>query len=277
MGESEWLTSGEPAAMIAWLHGCGTLEEWATASDAARVAHGVATDRKFLLFACACRRLIGGDYGWEDDNGWAETERAGHHDTRRDDWPAVQYARLFLDDTGLDLAKAADALRDIIGNPWRRVAVVPAWITPQVLTLAEAAYEDRKRKCVCESGYTWQRDRTPGREWSRGRPCDACRRTGTIDDGTLDPFRLALVADAMEEAGCVGEGDEAVGGVYVCERCAASTAVDYSVGIRCGRCGSEFCQKRRRRDLPHPLLEHLRSPAPKYRGMWSIDCILGKA
>jgi len=28
--------------------------------------------------------------------------------------------------------------------------------------------------------------------------------------------------------------------------------------------------------LPHPLLAHLRSPGKKYRGMWSLDIVLGK-
>lgn len=85
----------------------------------------------------------------------------------------------------------AEVLRDIIGNPFRPVSirkVVTAargmsaaalesgateevvwqspWLTPQVLALADAAYHER------------------------------------LPDGTLDPLRLSVLADALEEAGC---------------------------------------------------------------------------
>jgi hypothetical protein len=34
-------------------------------------------------------------------------------------------------------------LRDVLGNPFRPVAVDPAWLTPRVVTLAEAIYQQR--------------------------------------------------------------------------------------------------------------------------------------
>jgi hypothetical protein len=58
-------------------------------------------------------------------------------------------------------------LRDIFGNPFRPVAINPACLTPQVVTLAQAAYEHRD-----------------------------------LPSGHLDPARLAVLADALEEAGC---------------------------------------------------------------------------
>lgn len=130
----------------------------------------------------------------------------------------------------------ASIIRDIFGNPWRPARLPPGpvclkcggtgtvnigmaegmcdclpvvvepgyrrgsgfgpchWLTAQVLSLATAAYSERD------------------------------------DDGDLDRFRLCLVADALEDAGC--------------------TAVR--------------------------VLDHLRSPGKKYRGMWSLDLILGK-
>jgi hypothetical protein len=60
---------------------------------------------------------------------------------------------------------------DIFGNPFRPVAIDPAWRTPDVLTLAPAAYENR-----------------------------------TLPAGTLDPARLALLADALEDSGCIDAG-----------------------------------------------------------------------
>jgi hypothetical protein len=60
-----------------------------------------------------------------------------------------------------------DLIRDLFGNPFRPVAIDPAWLTPAVVAIARAAYEQRH----------------PGR-------------------GTLDSARLAVLADALEEAGC---------------------------------------------------------------------------
>ena len=57
-------------------------------------------------------------------------------------------------------------LRDLV-NPFRPVTPEPAWSTPQVVALAQAAYEQRE-----------------------------------LPAGTLDTARLAVLADALEDAGC---------------------------------------------------------------------------
>jgi hypothetical protein len=57
-------------------------------------------------------------------------------------------------------------LRDVIGNPFRPVAFDRAWRTAAVASLAQAAYEERH-----------------------------------LPAGTLDPLRLSVLADALEEAG----------------------------------------------------------------------------
>jgi hypothetical protein len=61
----------------------------------------------------------------------------------------------------------AGLVRDVMGNPFRPVALNPAWLTPSVLALAQAAYDNR-----------------------------------ILPAGTLEPARLAVLADAVEEAGC---------------------------------------------------------------------------
>jgi hypothetical protein len=58
-------------------------------------------------------------------------------------------------------------LREVFGNPFRPVTLAPAWQTPQVMALAQAAYEKRD-----------------------------------LPAGTLDLARLAVLADALEEVGC---------------------------------------------------------------------------
>ncbi len=64
----------------------------------------------------------------------------------------------------------AALLRDIFGNPFRKVGVQPAWLSQNggiVIRLAQAAYDDR-----------------------------------IMPSGTLGRSRLAVLADSLEEAGC---------------------------------------------------------------------------
>jgi hypothetical protein len=61
----------------------------------------------------------------------------------------------------------AALVRELFGNPFRSLTLDPAWQTPQVMALAKAAYDERE-----------------------------------LPAGTLDVARLAVLADALEEAGC---------------------------------------------------------------------------
>jgi hypothetical protein len=64
-------------------------------------------------------------------------------------------------------AANCDLLRCIFGNPFQPVTADPAWLTPTVTNLAEAAYEERQ-----------------------------------LPSGHLDAARLGVLADALEDAGC---------------------------------------------------------------------------
>jgi hypothetical protein len=64
-------------------------------------------------------------------------------------------------------AVLAGLIRDIFGNPFRPVVVAPSCLTPQVVALAQAVYDQRE-----------------------------------LPAGTLDVAQLAVLADALEEAGC---------------------------------------------------------------------------
>jgi hypothetical protein len=61
-------------------------------------------------------------------------------------------------------------LRELFGNPFRPVAVVPAWRTATVLSLAQRAYDDRD-----------------------------------LPAGHIDLDRLAVLSDALEEVGCTDD------------------------------------------------------------------------
>lgn len=56
---------------------------------------------------------------------------------------------------------------EVFGNPFSPASIDPVWLTPTVTTLATVAYEDRQ-----------------------------------LPTGQLDTGRLAILADALEEAGC---------------------------------------------------------------------------
>jgi hypothetical protein len=128
------------------------------------------------------------------------------------------------------------ALRDIFGNPFRPVSLdappckrckgkgdVPAG--------PGGAWPGRPSRLPCRrcggSGQGMP-------QWAEGREVQRLAQSAyaeRLDDrGVLDPARLGVLSDAVEEAGC------------------NTTAI----------------------------LEHLRSPGPHYRGMWSLDLVLGK-
>ena len=77
------------------------------------------------------------------------------------------YEALLTTDDAEASGALADVVRDLFGNPFCPVALDPTWRTASVDALAEAAYEERE-----------------------------------LPQGHLDPARLAVLSDALEDAGC---------------------------------------------------------------------------
>lgn len=193
MTEAEWASCTDPVRML------GALRDGGMACET----------RKLRLFAAACCRRAwrlldaGGRAAVEVSERFADGS-AGHEELEAAVWantgrqevdartavdhaavgawrPAVALlaavcARPLGSDTFLAEAAAldreraaqADLLRDILGShPLRHAPVPSLWRTHTVVALAQAAYEER------------------------GMP-----------DGRLDAARLAILADALEEAGC---------------------------------------------------------------------------
>ncbi len=147
-------------------------------------------DRKLRLFAVACCR---GVWFWLEQEQNEQALQA--HERIADDlpvevhreppvWNAWPEVRVTPDWTGWSFAGyaamksvreagetkgATDALllHDIFGNPFRPVLLDPSWQTPTILALATAAYDTR-----------------------------------ILPTGELDLSRLAVLADALEDAGC---------------------------------------------------------------------------
>jgi hypothetical protein len=214
----------------------------------------------------------------------------------------------------------ADLLRDIIGNPFRPVELLepkdtekmlrlrklwheagrpkdlslfcdsqkvrelagfPHWLTPTVLSLAQAAYDERQsQKCerckdsmlgvgkrhLCES----QLDST----------CPDCHGSGLIDNGHLDPVRLGILADALEEAGC--DDEEVLSHLRgkPCPYCkdVSVSAEDYDRRFAGTRLGREITESMRRAARMECVCKGTgRIPScPHVRGCWVLDLILRK-
>lgn len=224
MTESEWLASEDPEAMLRWL-------SW---SHQSRNPLPRASDRKLRLFVVALALEYHKEWFsdalaahlWIDGlaappapspsrwNLYDLPARGAATEAVRNLTKAVVRPTKWVTPAGIREARrrvrrdrAAALLRDLLGNPWKPVELPPGekckgcrgegsvfggaggaslareprikcrrcqgrgftshpWLTPNVLAVATAAYDDR----------------TPG--------------------GTLDPARLAVLSDALEEAGC---------------------------------------------------------------------------
>jgi hypothetical protein len=124
------------------------------ADAAARKASAAGGEKRWGSFNAAFTALIAVSRGGYDP--WDAANAAGY---------AVELL-VGTPKDGEHVAQAALVL-DIFGNPFRPVSIDPAWQTPTVVALAQAAYDNR-----------------------------------TLPAGTFEPARLAVLADALEEAGC---------------------------------------------------------------------------
>jgi hypothetical protein len=259
MTESEWLASADPAAMLA--------DITTHAGEAGQALRRKASDRKLRLFAQALM--------------WTEGVGPSHDGLPADPgrWLAAYFAQ---SGPGVSPApaNAAALLREVIGNPFRPVTpfrVVqksepaenamfgrleiqsPPWLTPQVLSLAQAASAARRRRvcgrCKGAGGVLGE-----GEYGVEMQSCPAGCNKGRVEDGTLDPFRLALVADALLDAGCDSEdllrhlrGEEGR-----CRACGNTGYVDNGDS------------------QPHPCAICPPAQGPHVRGCFALDLILGK-
>lgn len=221
MTEQEWLVCEDPQRMLTWLG--APYSGGVSGIGGGKPYAFTITDRKLRLFACAMWRGhpdILAKYGASDLP--AITERIADGKASGEEVSAArELIGLDVDGGGLpyvnyvaqaarhlagvllpgpkcvpEKRRQAALLRDIVGNPFqppRDPRVVYAKV-PLILSLAEAAYEERAgRKCEACINESWRR---------QSINCKACGNTGHINDGSLDPVRLAILADALEEGGC---------------------------------------------------------------------------
>jgi hypothetical protein len=214
--EAEWLASADPTPMLEFLRRRGTESEWLACANPRELLvylEGEASDRKARLFGCGLARSLWPYLG--DDRSHHVVEVAERHadklatdaelatageaalDANRGpasriaswvgDKGAWQAARMIVvsvqqvqmnheakDWAGMFIGRCRALLRCTFGNPFRPSPPLPpailAWHDSTVRRLAEAIYEDRK-----------------------------------MPEGTLNTGRLAILADAVLDAGCDNE------------------------------------------------------------------------
>lgn len=178
MTEEEWRECDHPAPLLYLLH------------ERAKVGGGTGLARKARLFVCGCvrqvlapltprqRLAVEAAEAFADGLCSAEELRRAHTDRDQTFWAtyprdiscktaveAALYSGCFRPDQ--NRALCVQRVRCVFGDPFRPVRLSPAWKTPPVRSIAQAAYEER-----------------------------------ILPQGHLDPARLAVLADALEDAGC---------------------------------------------------------------------------
>lgn len=287
MTESEWLTSEDAREMLRYITGQFGQRKNPGGYDYPTVP--VVGDRKLRLFACACCRSWEPGAAQHPKGKTAINEMLSIGDDLADGIPVtidrigtvIGFDRPRISTGLLSLVKepaiiaaqehcnqlhipvVVRLMRDTFGNPFRPVEICARWRTPDVLSLALAAYEERGRECGRCKGKGGED--VPDQGWrDKWVTCNVCNGTGHIDDGTLDLARLAILSDALEEAGCPSE--------VACRKCKGH----HWLGHEDRPDLWEECPHCRTGRVSNPLLAHLRSPGPHYRGMWSLDLVLGK-
>ena len=227
MTESEWLASDDPAAMLR-LFDDRNAKIWPL-----NLPWPLISDRQKRLWVEACRAMANVDWGLLPDIALGSTVL--YWATAIDcvesmSVPLTMRAHLLRDIRGnpwrpvtLPKCQRCDGDGEAHGSDrpfeWTPEVGYPgkcpickgskynvSWLTPIVRQLAEAAY----------TGLVCERCKWPGTEIREGhdavqavidwrkakKDCPACHDTGRLDTGTLDPDRLLILADALEEADC---------------------------------------------------------------------------
>lgn len=294
MTEQGWLASDDPVSMVKF------FTSLTTGTNPARpFAHKQTDDRKLRLYACACWRHL-----WPEDTAavtaveeWVEGR--GERPEVPKHWVNQSSAEEAARDAahGMwpnDHQRGAKLLREIVPNPFRPAPspepprdTAGAALWPTVLDLARDAYEVRvgrpHKRCQCGRAYEMAaRKSTPPIAW-----CNHCRKDGGFyaaavaqEDGSLDPARLAVLADSLEDAGVTDQA--LLRHLRGWERCHACLLHPGKQLIPRGEPsqGSDEYGCLACVSSPYPDAYFgtgwVKLPGPHVRGCWALDLILGR-
>lgn len=173
------------------------------------------------------------------------------------------------------------------------------YVTPTVLSLATVAYQERPgRECdeCCEGDvgcpdcdgagyyydppYSLRRFKCKRPDCNEGMLVDKCGRcggSGRVEDGSLDPTRLAILADALEEAGC--DSEELLRHLRGWEKCQSCRDAKFDVGDYGNPVSGEVGQRLSRHWRSKCVCKGegwIRLIGPHVKGCFALDLILGK-
>jgi hypothetical protein len=190
MTEAEWGSCADPGAMLPNLYEGASVRKirLLTAACCRRLSTFLDADtqaaRSDLLGVMECRAeqldnwvdACTGDsetaQPYEKIDGCAEIETCYFMIPNVGIAGGLELAVMYAEEKGAkgEAAEQAALVRDIFGNPFRPAGLITGCRTPTTLSIAQAAYEDR------------------------GMP-----------SGQIVPARLAVLADALEDAGCMDD------------------------------------------------------------------------
>ncbi len=250
MTEAEWLTSADPAAMLAWLT--------QARCDDLMFPRVPPTDRKLRLFACAVWRghpAILARYGGSD-------------------LPEISERMADGEATEADIARARERIGlDVDGGglPYPTYVRQAARHMARVLVgKGNTASEERRQSALLQCVFGNPFRAAPSLGWleeAYGRSAENVVCTAQAIYAENRWGDLGILADALEEAGCPSEPCPA------CPELGWGHEPVWTAAIPLYWCGQ--CDERTR-CVPNPLLAHLRGPGPHARGCWVVDLLLGK-
>lgn len=266
MTQTEWLACNDPREMLAYLGADGAQD----------VRHAVATERKLRFFVAAWWSLFQPHLPVQEER--AEDVRAGLRP-----WQQLLVDCRRHSDGGGDWQRQWDALaptaaallRDVVGNPWQPVCLTSGlqeckqptcqecvpYLTPIVVALARATTTCR---ACSSSGVTVDHRR---RRPVTGK-CSICQGRDRVPTGGLDPNRLLVLADALEEGGCnILELLRHLRGQERCWHCLGEGRAVHTRG-KGKHPGKDFCHY-------CAASGFLLLMGPHVRGCWAVDLILG--
>jgi hypothetical protein len=191
MNESEWPTSTDPQAMLTFLQGSGR-----------------ASDRKLRLFACGCARrawhLL--DHAWsrkaiETAERFADLEATPR---QLDSW--FNRSLKAIPATGPKEMHAASAAHAAVERHQFNLVLGVIHHAIAALGVGERDVQRRLARCVFGNPFRPPLPLTPSLlECQTGlimRMANAIYEERSLPSGHLDAARLAVLADALEDAGC---------------------------------------------------------------------------
>jgi len=188
MTESEWAACREPQELLEFLRDSGK-----------------ASERKLRLFACACCRRV---WHWLTDNRSRQAVEVAERYAEVDCLHPDPVRRLRLEQEVRKVWEAAGAnWLLVVADPLRWATDYSAWAATKATRYGQRAGERRAQAALLRDvfGPLPFREAVPDPAWLTGTVrglAEAAYDDRVMPAGTLDPGRLAELADALEEAGC---------------------------------------------------------------------------